>query len=286
MGGVEMKKRSTAFICDTKVQIDTVTAQDANSIWYAPSFMSKVSLPVRKTESNEFARVNGNQKISILAPSSIGLPYGSMPRIVLIWITTQAIITKSPEIYLGSSASSFLRAINKQASGGRNGNRTSFKKAYQRLFASQITIIQESKDKWQIDNLSVARGSFGAWVPSTGEWKCSVVLNNDFFKNVLAKAYPVDQRVIQACSHYPLAIDIYLWATSRAYTAKRPFKVRWDLLTAQFGNTFSKMSNFKSAFKKAASLIGFLYPGFRFKTETEGVLFILKETHIRIKNKL
>lgn len=286
MGGQQMKKRSTGFICDTKVKIDTVTAQDANSIWYAPSFMSKVSLPVRKSEDNEFERVNGNQKISILAPSSIGLPYGSMPRIILIWLTTQAVITKSPEIYLGASASSFLRAINKQASGGRNGNRTSFKKAYQRLFASQITIIQESKDNWQIDNLSIAQSSFGTWVPSSGEWQNSVILNSDFFRNVLEKAYPVDQRVIQACSHYPLAIDIYLWSTSRAYTAKKPFLVRWTYLAAQFGNTFSKMSNFKTAFKKAAHLISFLYPGLQFKAMTEGVLFSLKGTHIRTKNKL
>lgn len=281
-----MKKRSTEFICDTKVAIDEITAQEANCIWYAPSFMSKVSLPVRKIESNEFERVNGNQKLSILSPTSIGLPYGSMPRILLIWITTQAVITKSPEIYLGSSASSFLRAINKQASGGPYGIRSSFKKAYQRLFASQITIFQETETNWQIDNLSIAQKAFGTWVPSCGEWQSSVLLNNDFFRNVLEKAYPVDQRVIQACSHYPLAIDIYLWSTSRAFTARKPFLIRWELLTAQFANTFSKMSNFKTAFNKAAKLISFLYPGLQFKAMKEGVLFSLKGTHIRTKNTL
>lgn len=37
----------------------------------------------RKILGNEFTKTNGNYCLSILVPSSIGLPYGTIPRLLL-----------------------------------------------------------------------------------------------------------------------------------------------------------------------------------------------------------
>lgn len=275
-----MKKRSISYLCDTKVKIDSITALDAEAIWYAPSFMSQISLPVRNTGENEYKRVNGNRALSILSPTSVGLPYGSMPRILLMWLSTQAILNKSNEIYLGSSAAQFLKGISKQPSGGINGSRRALKNAYLKLFSSHITIHEQSENKWDIENISIVKTASAIWQPHQSTWQTTLVLNCDFYNDLTSKAFPVDQRVIQACSHYPLAIDVYLWATKRAFSARRPFLVRWDQLEAQFGNQFSQLSNFKIAFKKAVKRVQIFYPGFMCGFSKDGALVSLKSTHV------
>ena len=50
--------------------------------------MVQATLPHRKVQGNEFERRNGAFTLSLMAPAKIGLPYGSIPRLLLAWVTT------------------------------------------------------------------------------------------------------------------------------------------------------------------------------------------------------
>ena len=62
-------------------------------------------------------RTNGNLTLVIRAgwdsekDQSIGYPYGSLPRLLLFWVTTEAIRTKSRRLALGHSLSEFMRVV-------------------------------------------------------------------------------------------------------------------------------------------------------------------------------
>ena len=50
--------------------------------------MMLASLTHSRVDGIEFARRNGNFTLSIMSPSEIGLPYGTITRLLLSWLTT------------------------------------------------------------------------------------------------------------------------------------------------------------------------------------------------------
>ena len=52
-------------------------------------------------------------------PASIGLPYGSLPRLLLAWISTEAVRTREPMVVLEDTLSFFMRQLDLMPTGGR-----------------------------------------------------------------------------------------------------------------------------------------------------------------------
>jgi Staphylococcal nuclease homologue len=71
--------------------VEDEQAQEAGALGFMARAMVQATLPHSKVAGNEFTRVNGNYSLSIMAPSSIGLPYGTIPRLLLAWLTTEAV---------------------------------------------------------------------------------------------------------------------------------------------------------------------------------------------------
>ena len=44
-------------------------------------------------------------------PSHIRLPYGNLPRLLMAWVSTEAVRTRSRELVLGRSLSEFMRKV-------------------------------------------------------------------------------------------------------------------------------------------------------------------------------
>lgn len=74
----------------------------------------------------------------------IGIPYGSYARLILIWITTQAILNKSKVFKLKESLSKFMKDIGIQPTGSANGTIKGLKEQFIRLCSCKITL--ESND--------------------------------------------------------------------------------------------------------------------------------------------
>ena len=50
---------------------------------------------------HEFKRVNGPYTLYMVAGGGNKLPYGTLPRLLLAWVCTEAVRTQSPELILG-----------------------------------------------------------------------------------------------------------------------------------------------------------------------------------------
>jgi hypothetical protein len=74
-----------------------------------------------------------------------------------------------------------------------------------------------------------------------------IILNDDFFKTILANPVPVRMMTLLALKKSPLGLDLYAWATIESYKAQHHRKgrfVAWKLLHEQFGTELGTIKNF------------------------------------------
>ena len=131
-----LNDKNLDLLINRALAIEDEMALDADALGFMARAMVQATLPHSKVAGNEFTRKNGNYSLTILSPSTIGLPYGSVPRLLLAWVTTEAVKTKSRELELGDSLSGFMRELDLVPTGGRWGSISRLKEQTKRLFAS------------------------------------------------------------------------------------------------------------------------------------------------------
>ena len=133
--------------------IEAENARDAGALGYMARALVQATMPHKAIKENEFSRKNGSFVLSILSPSQVGLPYGSIPRLLMAWITTEAVRTKERKLILGDSLSCFMRELDIVPTGGRWGSITRLREQSRRLFTSTISC-------WYEDEYAVAESGF------------------------------------------------------------------------------------------------------------------------------
>lgn len=268
--------------------IEEEAAKEAGAIGFMARALVQATLPHRKVEGSEFVRTNGHFSLSIMAPSRIGLPYGTVPRLLLAWLTTEAVRTKSRELELGDTLAEFMRELGMgAATGGSTGTITRLKDQMTRLFSSSITGIYEGKDATAILNRTVADKAVLWWHPKAPEqaglWRSTVTLSQPFFEEITDKPVPVDLRAIQALKRSPLALDIYTWLAYRAAYVKKPTVIPWEGLAMQFGSDYKLLRQFKAAFLDELRKVVTVYGGAQVEPTEGGLLVKPSLPHIARK---
>ncbi len=92
----------------------------------------------------QYKRQNGPYKLVMIAGGDNKLPFGNMPRLLLAWVSTEAVGPKNDWI-LGSSLLSFIASSASSNSGGDRGDRTRLKNQIDRLFNATAQLIYERR---------------------------------------------------------------------------------------------------------------------------------------------
>ena len=268
--------------------IEAESAQDAGALGFMARAMVQATLPHRKVEGTYFERTNGAFTLTLLSPPKIGLPYGSVPRLLLAWLTTEAVKTRSRDLELGDSLSGFMRELDMLPTGGRWGSITRLKDQTRRLFSSTVNAIYEDGDKTAILNQSIADKSLLWWdakdPAQAALWKSTVTLSEQFFREVIEHPIPVDMRAIKALKKSPLALDIYAWLTYRASYAKKPSTIPWAALAGQFGSDYARLRAFREAFLTELRKVATVYAGANFEIADAGLIVKPSLPHINRKS--
>jgi hypothetical protein len=98
--------------------ISTNSAIESGALGFMAKSLVQTTLPHRAHSGARYVRTDGNLTLSITDVGGAGLPYGSYPRLILIWMTTEAVRTASRELELGPSLPSFMAQLGLQATGG------------------------------------------------------------------------------------------------------------------------------------------------------------------------
>ena len=264
--------------------IEDEQAQEAGALGFMARAMVQATLPHSKVAGNEFTRVNGNYSLSIMAPSAIGLPYGTIPRLLLAWLTTEAVKTKSRELELGDSLSGFMAELGIMPTGGRWGSITRLKDQTRRLFSSSITAVYEKGAGFAVINQAVADRATLWWdakaPEQAGLWRSTVTLSEQFFNEVIDRPVPIDMRAVKALKKSPMALDIYTWLTYRASYLKRPTVIPWSSLALQFGSDYSRLRAFREAFLQELKKVVLVYGQVQVEASEQGLTVKPSLTHI------
>ena len=264
--------------------IEDEQAQEAGALGFMARAMVQATLPHRAVAGNEFERRNGNFTLALQAPSKIGLPYGSIPRLLLAWVTTEAVKTKSRELELGDSMSAFMAELGLTPTGGANGSITRLQNQTRRLFSATVTASYEDDKQIADMGYRLADKSVLWWhskdPEQAGLWKSTVTLSEHFFNEVIDRPVPIDMRAIKALKQSPMALDIYTWLTYRASYLKRPTVIPWSSLALQFGSDYARLRDFKQAFIDELKKVVLVYGQVQVDATEQGLIVKPSLTHI------
>ena len=220
----------------------------AQGVLYLPAALACLTLPHSRVDGSEFTRVNGRKKLTLLAPSDTGLPYGVYPRLALMHLTAIAIRTGQRTFYVGGSGNDFLALMGIGDSGGANGASTRARDQLRRLARTTFSYRDSARDSGQ--NIVLA-DRWVAW-PERG---MQVTVSELFFGLAQKHSVPLSSEILAKVRRSPMAIDAYVWLTYRASTLHKDTLIRWRDLEAQFGARYGSVRNFRQNFRRCVDVV-------------------------------
>jgi hypothetical protein len=279
-----VNKANTLKFIDKAIEINQQEAKEAGALGFMVRTLVQVTFPHSNPKTPYYERVNGNFTLTMAAGSSeIGLPYGTIPRLVMSWITTEAIKTKNRELILGDSLSGFLRELGLIPSGGRWGTITRIKNQMRRLCACSIIALYADNKKGFTRKLDPVEDSDLWWDPKDPEqgalFNSKLLLREGFFKEVINSSIVFRMDTLKLLKQSSMAVDIYMWVTYRNSYAKKPSRIPWEALQLQFGAGYPLTPlgkrNFKRMFIQALKKVAIVYhEAGKIRTEEKYLLFV------------
>lgn len=302
-----MAPRDIERLAALAATIDQESAQDAGSLAYQARLFAQTSLPCSDPgDVAAWGRNNGGVSI-VIQPGmyreertqelrSVGYPYGNIPRLLLAWMSTEAVRTKSRTLYLGESVSEFMRELGLIPSGGPHGTRQRLHKQLRRLLLARIVCIVD-RSSIGFEGAAVFGVADGYWLwwdpkePNTEQeqlLQSTISLSEAFFEQVTTRPVPIDMRVLKRIKGSALAIDIYTWLTYRLSYLQRPVRVSWAQLRGQFGTNFADTrfghAGFRRKFEAQLGNVLELYRDANVQTSHEGLVLLPSRPHVSRKS--
>lgn len=258
-------------------------AHERDALGFIGRLLVQATFPHSKPEGNEWTRTNGNVKLRMLAPSDTGLPYGSYPRLLMVWLTQEACRNKADtsktadearRIELGHSLSGFMAELGLLPTGGRTGTIGRLHDQMRRLFNTMIYLRrelsnEEGSQRGERRYRQLVAEQDELWwdvrnAVQSALWQSWVLLSPGFFDLITDRPVPIDLDVLRHVKKSPMAIDVYWWATYRVSYLEQPTVVPWRLLMAQIGagypDTPQGVRDFRKGFLKALALVRQAWP--------------------------
>ncbi len=279
-----MKQTDIDKLVTEILAIEAEEAKQAGALGYMARALVQATLPHKKVSGSEFTRRNGAFVLSILAPSKIGLPYGSIPRLLTAWLTTETVIKQNRTLCLGNTLSSFMREIDLIPTGGRWGSITRLKDQMQRLFTSSISCYYESSNKGSERGFRVADSHDLWWHPQSSNqstlFESTVTLSENFFNEIINNPVPIDMRALKALKRSPMALDIYFWLTYRMSYLNKQTKIPWPVLQSQFGADYERSRDFKRYFLRQLRSVHAVYPKAKLEINEDVIILKPSKPHV------
>ncbi len=119
-----MNNKNLNRLIQQALAIESEEAKEAGALGYMARALVQASMPHSRPEGLVFERTNGAFSLVMMGHPHAGLPYGTVPRLLLAWLTTEAVRTRERELVLGDTLSRFMAQLDLIPTGGRWGTIT------------------------------------------------------------------------------------------------------------------------------------------------------------------
>jgi len=279
-----MTKKSISKVKDIPVEIVFDDPEKLERGYIAKALVV-ASLPHSEKEDLVYERRNGNYVLRIKADPRYGMPHGVYPRKLLVWMTTEAVRTKSRVLNAGKNQAEFLRMLGIP----RNGPRIKdLRNQMKRLFSASISFECSTKNSdiglnmYPVEKYELY---WGKNLDESSMWESTITLSEAFFNELMKSPVVFFLEALKSLGKSLMGIDIYLWATYKNSYTTAPTMIKWEDIQAQFGADYPRdargRANFKSKFKAALKKVQAIYPEARsISVQDKGVLFVPGEPHV------
>jgi hypothetical protein len=236
---------------------------------------SMTALPHKDIEEAVWTRRGGSVRLRIDSGTDeaglpVGIPFGSIARMILLYLQTEAVKTRSREIELGRSMNQWLSSMNIDG-GGRQYRLV--REQSRRLSLCRLTFYRTMDEATHVTNSSFVRDAI---LPTRATdqlplWREVVRLDEGFYESLIAHPMPVLESAIKQIGSRSMAIDVYVWLAYRLHHLAKPTPVSWRAVYEQFGGGYAQFRQFKAKFREPLALALAAYPEARVSADDDGM---------------
>ncbi len=192
----------------------------------------------------------------------LGVPFGPAARMILIYLQTQAVRSRSREVRLGSSMRDWLNRMG-MSIGGRQYD--AVRDQAKRISACTLRFIWGDERSSGFDKDSIIKRGLLLLEHSDQMrlWDEHVVLGETFYHALCERPVPINLNAIRQIANSSQAIDVYIWLAYRLHALKRRTELSWSTVRDQFGPETSRLDRFRDRFSKALEAALCVYPDAR-----------------------
>ncbi|HKM52828.1 MAG TPA: replication protein RepA [Isosphaeraceae bacterium] len=260
-------------------------ANEDSGIGYLFSGWCQAGLPHKRLADTEGWQIETEGVILIVEPGmrpgssgkpeSVGVPYGSRARLIMLYLQSEALQTGRREVELGRSLRVWLARMGIPQGGKSIAGVKEQAERISRCKLSFNIALPGLRARGMRQQAIVDSAIF--LEPSGSETQGTLftetaTLSQGFFEHLQKHPVPLEEAAIRAINNNSMALDVYAWLAYRLHALTCPRPVSWVALKKQFGNGFNRMDNFRAKFTENLRLAMAVYPAAKVEGTDRGLL--------------
>jgi hypothetical protein len=212
----------------------------------------------------------------------IGLPYGTKARIILANLNAIAVQSQNRIIDVSSNnLTQFVKEIGMTDGGSQISG---VREQIARLSNCIMRLSFDGQEYTSNANMPiVSRFTVFKDAEDKQRWPEQIELSEQYYSNLVTHAVPLPKLHLAALSNNATAIDLYCFLAHRLHRIPKgkPQFLAWKTLKDQFGGEYTRMTDFRTNFKRTWDLVRSLYTDARIEQKgTKGLMLYNSPTPI------
>ena len=256
-----------------------IMAEEESRLGITHAGFAMTSLPHKRISEGLWKREGHRTTLLVESGRSragdlIGVPYGSIARLILLYLQTEAVRTNSPEVELGRSMKSWMGRMS-LTTGGKTYQLVT--EQARRISACRLTFFTDHENGAElrhngafVQNAITFTSVIDDDQPTL--WQDRVRLDPSFWQSLRDHPVPVREEAIRAIGTRSLAIDVYIWLAYRLHSLSKSTPISWAAIHGQFGAGFRLIRQIKPTFMEALGLALAVYPEAHVDADKQGLV--------------
>ena len=305
LSGGEESVRDLALAAGNQLALDAfLRVQDEEPVpAFLHSALCAMSLPTKrpKDDTQPIVREDGKYALAINPRPvlqqvdgrpimrSLGVPYGSYPRVALIYMLSQAVTKRSRDVYLGRNFTEWMRRLGYQTvSYGPRGTANLMREQVDRLLACEWQIrwdgSETDESAFAVRDVKISNEYAGS-LDRNGAFAREIRMSEVFYEHLVAHAVPLNEIAVRELKGIPTALDLYTYLAYRLprISSTRGQVISWDQLARHLGNV-ADSKRFRQTVRETMQMVSAVYPNAN--VDLSGRRVVLHESPPPLERKL